>query len=152
MKLQTTLGLIIFCYMSACTDIKKTDTLNKTISIQTDSITTLKNKTDSLNKLTINLKAELNFWFEEEEINKLKEKGILNPEKDITDNLIENTQLIPYPGVLGGTMRIGNIKLLGDRWVIAYFADGHIDGQMILRYIIKKDSTIGWVVIDHYIN
>ncbi|HSN59803.1 MAG TPA: hypothetical protein VLR49_02630, partial [Ferruginibacter sp.] len=86
MKLQTTLGLIIFCFMSACTDIKKTDALNKTISKQTDSIRTLKNKTDSLNKLTNDLKAELNFWFEEEEINKLKEKGILNPEKDITDN------------------------------------------------------------------
>ena len=138
--------------MSACTDIKKTDSLNKTISIQTDSIRILKNKIDSLHKLTIDFKTELNSWFTEEEINKLKEKGILYPEKEIINNLLKNTQLIPYPGVLGGTMRIGNVKLLGDRWVIAYFDDGHIDGQMILRYIITKDSTIKWIVMDHYIN
>jgi len=138
--------------MFACTDIKKTDSLNKTISIQTDSIRILKNKIDSLHKLTIDFKTELNSWFTEEEINKLKEKGILYPEKEIINNLLKNTQLIPYPGVLGGTMRIGNVKLLGDRWVIAYFDDGHIDGQMILRYIITKDSTIKWIVMDHYIN
>jgi len=73
--------------MSACTDIKKTDSLNKTISIQTDSIRILKNKIDSLHKLTIDFKTELNSWFTEEEINKLKEKGILYPEKEITNNL-----------------------------------------------------------------
>jgi len=63
----------------------------------------LKNKIDSLHKLTIDFKTELNSWFTEEEINKLKEKGILYPEKEIINNLLKNTQLIPYPGVLGAS-------------------------------------------------
>ncbi len=151
MKSRTYIVLFILCIISGCTDTQKTDSLNKTISLPTDSIGKLKNKIDSLNKMTIDLESKLNSWFTEQEIDILRRKGIQNPEKEITDNLYKNTKLIPYSGVLGGKMRIGDVKLLGDRWAIAYFDDGHIDGEMLLRYKITKDSTIKWSVIDHYL-
>ncbi|HPN57965.1 MAG TPA: hypothetical protein PLU11_02290 [Chitinophagaceae bacterium] len=138
--------------MSACTGNKETNSLNQLVSQKTNSLKILQNKIDSLRNESIELKEELNEWFTEIEIDKLRAKGIQHPEQEITIDLLNKPNLIPYLGVLGGTMRFGDIKLLGDRWVVAYFADGHIDGEMILRYTITKDLKIKWTVIDHYLN
>ena len=146
---------IFACFLfaiSACTNTTQTDLLSKTTLRQTDSIKILKHTIDSLTIRTVDLEAKANLWFTDEDINELKQKGIQSPEKEIIGNLFENTQMIPYYGTLGGKMWIGDVKLLGDRWAIAYFQDGHIDGEMILRYRITKDSTIKWTVIDHYLN
>jgi hypothetical protein len=40
------------------------------------------------------------------------------------------------------------IHILNEKWVFAYFEDGHIAGAMLLRYEIDEDGNIGWEVLD----
>ena len=121
------------------------------VSLQSDSIKILKIKVDTLSKQINDLKEDLHYWFSETEIDQIKEKGISEPEKYITDNLFNNPKLIPYSGVLGGTMRFWKVTLLGDRWAIAYFEDGHVAGRVLLKYTIKKDNSIKWTIMDQYL-
>lgn len=44
-----------------------------------------------------------------------------------------------------------DIRVLGRRWVVAGFGDGHIAGRMLLRYGIGTDETIRWQVVDGYL-
>jgi hypothetical protein len=69
-------------------------------------------------------------------------------------NDLKNRQdLIPYEGVLGGTMGFyddNQIHVLNYRWVYARFEDGHIGGEILLEYNISEDGTIKWKVIDSF--
>jgi len=74
--------------------------------------------------------------------------------KDIINDLMKHPKLIPYDGVLGGTMGFYDpegIHMLSGRWVFAGFDDGHINGYMLLSYSIK-DGKISWEVIDSYLD
>lgn len=74
--------------------------------------------------------------------------------KDIINDLMQHPELIPYDGVLGGTMGfydLESIQVLSDRWVYAGFDDGHINGYMLLSYRIN-DGKISWEVIDSYLD
>ncbi len=87
-------------------------------------------------------------------IAELREKGLKDPVKEIRADLMNRNELIPYKGVLGGTMRFASeidIHILSTRWVRAYFEDGHIDGWMLLEYHISEEGTISWEVIDSYL-
>ncbi|RPI73120.1 MAG: hypothetical protein EHM47_06755 [Ignavibacteriales bacterium] len=105
-------------------------------------------RNDNLNKLLHNGKDEslnnisLTSW----DIERLKKKGLSNPVRDIITDLTEHTKLIPYEGVLGGTMRFYDreIRILNSKWVFAYFEDGHIAGEMLLEYNVDNDGTINW--------
>lgn len=73
--------------------------------------------------------------------------------QDIINDLMKHDELIPYEGVLGGKMNFYSEKdifVLSDKWVLAYFEDGHIGGNMLLEYSIKDDK-ISWKVIDSYV-
>ena len=86
-------------------------------------------------------------------INPLKQQGFNGSLEDIINDLMEHNELIPYDGVLGGTMGFydrDNIYVLSDKWVFAYFDDGHINGYMLLSYSINN-GTISWKVIDSYL-
>jgi hypothetical protein len=89
---------------------------------------------------------------QEFEIEQLKEKGLQNPIEDIKQDLINRKDLIPYKGILGGTMGFyyEGIHVISTEWVAAYFEDGHINGIMLLRYNVLKDGKIRWSVIDSY--
>ncbi|HHV64455.1 MAG TPA: DUF4362 domain-containing protein [Peptococcaceae bacterium] len=74
--------------------------------------------------------------------------------KEIINDLMQHPELIPYEGVLGGTMGFydpESILVLSDRWVFAGFDDGHINGYMLLSYRIS-DGKISWEVIDFYLD
>lgn len=73
-----------------------------------------------------------------------------NPQ--IIDDLTKHSELIPYKGVLGGKMGFykEDIFVISDKWVLAYFEDGHIGGNMLLEYSVK-DENIFWKVIDSYL-
>ena len=86
-------------------------------------------------------------------ITPLKQQGFEGSLEDIINDLMEHNELIPYDGVLGGTMGFydrDNIYVLSDKWVFAYFDDGHINGYILLNYSINK-GTISWKVIDSYL-
>lgn len=66
---------------------------------------------------------------------------IENPEDFISSNLREQTELIPLEAVLGGTMAFRRIEVLNEKWVMATYDDGHIQGQAIYEYrLIPEDS------------
>ena len=76
------------------------------------------------------------------------------PHKDMINDLRKHPELIPFDGVLGGTMGFYDpegIHILSDRWVFAGFDDGHINGYMLLSYSIN-DEKISWEVIDSYLD
>ena len=78
-----------------------------------------------------------------------------DPLHTICRDLLAKPELIPYDGVLGGTMGYldqNNIRILNDKWVVARFEDGHISGKMLLRFEIDNDSKISWKVIDSYLD
>lgn len=81
----------------------------------------------------------------------LEINNIDNPIDYLKKDLIKRKDLIPYKGVLGGTMGFydeNNIHVLNRRWVFAHFEDGHIGGQVLLEYEILKDGKINWKVMD----
>ncbi len=84
----------------------------------------------------------------------LQRKGFIGQVKDIVADLKLHSELIPYKGVLGGTMGFygdNDIYVLSNRWVFASFSDGHISGCMLLRYDINNGS-ISWQVINSYLD
>jgi hypothetical protein len=83
----------------------------------------------------------------------LKINNIDDPISYLKKDLMKRKNLIPYKGVLGGTMGFydeNNIHVLNRRWVYAHFEDGHIGGQILLEYDILKDGKINWKVIDAF--
>jgi len=84
----------------------------------------------------------------------LQKKGLQDPVNDLVSDLQQHPELIPHGGVLGGTMGFGfpdKIHVLTDRWVLAYFEDGHIAGWMLLEYQVARGGRITWRVIDSYV-
>ena len=71
--------------------------------------------------------------------------------EDPTDVLFRtlDNSLIPYEGVLGGTMGFwrDDFLILNDRWAYAYFEDGHIGGYLLLEYTVVDDQ-VSWKVIN----
>lgn len=87
------------------------------------------------------------------DIRQLKEKGLPDPVDDLQTDLAGHPELIPHEGVLGGTMHFykDEIYVLTDRWVLAYYEDGHISGYAWMQYTVKSGSRITWNVLDSYI-
>jgi len=84
----------------------------------------------------------------ESDIQKLKKKGLRNPEADLMNDLSrKQRELIPAKGVLGCTMSIRDSRILTDRYAMAYYEDGHNGGYMILKYEVSN-GNITWKVVD----
>jgi hypothetical protein len=89
------------------------------------------------------------------ELDELKKKGLKQPAADLVADLQKHPELIPYKGVLGGTMAFGfqeKIHVLTDKYTLAYFEDGHVAGWMILEYSVAKGGKVFWRVIDSYLD
>jgi hypothetical protein len=84
------------------------------------------------------------------DVNSLREKGLNNPEINLRDDLISKQDILLPKGTLGGTMAIREVKILNDRYTLAYFEDGHNGGYMLLRFSIEPDKRINWKVLDYY--
>ena len=78
----------------------------------------------------------------------LKSRGLENPEEDLKRDLLQNRNIIPQEGVLGGTMHFTEegIQVMNRKWVLAYFEDGHNAGNALLTYTINN-GKITWRVI-----
>jgi hypothetical protein len=88
------------------------------------------------------------------ELEELQKKGLADPIRDLVADLQKHPELIPHEGVLGGTMAFGfpqKIHVLTDRYVLAYFEDGHIAGWMLLTYDVARGGRITWQRIDSYV-
>ena len=116
----------------------KNDSLKKEIVV-------LKSVNDSLLKLG---QAGENLWFDKDfNGTHLTRKGIKNPEKFVESSLRKRTDLIPSEAVFGGTMNFGKIQLLGNKWVIADYNDGHIQGRSIYEYQLNDKKELIFKVL-----
>ncbi len=73
----------------------------------------------------------------------------------LVEDLLNRPELIPYEGVLGGTMGFyteDNIRVLDNHWIYAHFEDGHIGGAMLLAYRKRADGQIEWYILDSYLD
>ncbi len=81
------------------------------------------------------------------ETDELERKGLKDPVTEIKSDLMNHTELIPYPGTMGGTMRFtgpASIILLSGGYAHARFEDGHLGGECLLEFTVKPDATIQW--------
>lgn len=70
---------------------------------------------------------------------------------NVAGDLMRHPELIPFTGVLGGTMGFQDprdIHVLTTRLVRAYADDGHIVGWMLLEFTPGKDGALAWKVLD----
>jgi hypothetical protein len=89
------------------------------------------------------------------DIAQLARQGISNPEEDLASDLKQHRELIPYEGVMGGTMGFysnEDIHVLTSRWILASFEDGHIGGHMLLEYRVDPGGEIRWKVLSAYLD
>lgn len=73
-----------------------------------------------------------------------------NPRETILEDLLSQRDLLPWEGVLGGTMKIQDprdVWFLGPSWCMAYVEDGHIGGYMLLSYEMGKPK-VSWKLLD----
>ena len=86
----------------------------------------------------------------EADVSRLEKKGLQNPELDLKNDLLKKPNLIPAKGTAGGTMAFRDIRILNDRYALAYFEDGHNGGNMLLKYTVSN-GAVSWKVLDSYI-
>jgi hypothetical protein len=81
------------------------------------------------------------------QVDDLRRQGVADPVPTLVADLQRHPKLIPYEGVLGGTMGFYDstqIHVLNDRWVYAYFEDGHVSGYGLFEYSIGDSGQIEW--------
>ncbi|MBE0422347.1 MAG: hypothetical protein IBX66_00240 [Lutibacter sp.] len=116
----------------------KNDSLEKEIVL-------LKSVNDSILKIE---NVVENLWFDKDFNGAhLTRKGITNPEEFVENALRKRTDLIPFEAVLGGTMNFGKIQLLGNKWIIADYSDGHIQGRSIYEYRIDDEKALTFKIL-----
>jgi len=91
------------------------------------------------------------------ELGRLRSKhGASSSARDLlAQDLLRHTELIPFEGILGGTMGFfgpDNLWFLRGKQVVAYFEDGHVGGHMLLKYRITEDGQIVWKVIKAFLS
>lgn len=92
--------------------------------------------------------ATENYWFiSAYNGSRLSRLGITNPEKFVENALRKRVDLIPSEAVLGGTMNFGKIQLLGNKWVIADYNDGHIQGRTIFEYLVNDKKAVEFKIL-----
>lgn len=64
--------------------------------------------------------------------------SITNPEELLTKSLNNKPELIPEEGVLGGTMHFINFEILNERYILAEYEDGHIQGKALYSYSLSE--------------
>lgn len=147
-----TLIILTTLVLFSCTEKKKSETepleINRTeeLQVKVDSLIVVN---DSLAEVLAVENPKSNYWFDDLYDGKeLLRNGIAKPADFIESSLRKKPELIPIKGVLGGTMRFGNIEPLGNKWVIAYFDDGHIEGRALYKYKLKKDGELEFEIMD----
>lgn len=140
------IGISIFACVSCSGDDQPGRSQKQVDSLKT-KLNSAEHLADSLQQVVDEGQME-NPWFNASlEGRTLLRKGIENPETHIKQSLREKPELIPLEPVLGGTMRFTNIQVLGSRWVIAEYEDGHVMGRTIYKYAIESSGDIRFTEI-----
>ncbi|GAU78502.1 hypothetical protein [Fusibacter sp. 3D3] len=159
--------LLFVLYLSSNVALKEARNLNITLN---EALLTLKTsstaQTDQLNESVIKLQDELDALttehstlsqsyealliklpiIDEFELSLIEKMGITDPNQ-LSEDLMNKPELIPYEGVLGGTMAFTQVYLISDQWAFAKFEDGHIMGSGLYQYKVGSDHSITWELV-----
>jgi hypothetical protein len=136
--------LLISLLILSCNKQKDTDIEN--LKSQND---TLIKKNDSLILKIKELELKANYWFDEELQSKdFLKKGIKDSKSFIENSLQKKPELIPLKAVLGGQMDFGNIQILGNKYIIAGYSDGHIEGKSIYIYKLNNKGDLEFKILN----
>lgn len=146
------LGIVVL--LASCDDTGRAGgrSLKDSILLYKDSMRKTHNRISALEKTRDSLIFQNNYWFDDIISEDVKQLGIPNPDSFVVADLLNRQELVPEQGILGGTMRFTNVKLLGDRWAIAEMDDGHIMGYVLLKYQVLPGKKLRWSIIDYYID
>jgi hypothetical protein len=140
--------IIILFFFSIISCEKQNNDANLVVEKLKSENSFLKQKNDSLNKELKKSILKGNYWFDSGYGGIiLKNKGINNPEKYIENSLREKPELIPLEPTLGGKMTFDNIQILGEKWIIANYSDGHVQGRTIYSYKLNKNNKLEFKVL-----
>lgn len=145
--------IVISCYSESIQSLKENAAkLEENSMMRSREYAELRREADSLKSQLSELKEykERLPYSDEMLIQKLGFTGFNGEIEDIENDLRMHPELIPYPGVLGGTMGYAGIRVLSDKWVLAYYEDGHIDGYMMVSYK-WNGSGFQWKLVDSYL-
>jgi len=152
MRKISILLIVGFLALSCKDEVTKSENLpdiKAQLTLKNDSlekeIVLLKSLNDSL--INTNQSAENNWFDKDFNGAHFTRQGIANPEEFVEKALKKRTDLIPSDAVLGGTMSFGKIQLLGNRWVIADYSDGHIQGRSIYEYRLNDKKELIFKVL-----
>ncbi len=141
--------LIVICFLAISCEKQ-----NKDANVFQKENVLLKKTNDSLKrKLEIAEEAiiilqDSDVWYDSENDNAdFKKKGIANPQNFISDELRKRPELIPMKPALGGTLSFGNIQLLGSKFLIAFYEDGHVQGKSIYSYKLNDSGHLEFKII-----
>ena len=84
------------------------------------------------------------------EVAELKKLGLEDPPSDLRSDLAAHGELIPFEGVVGGTMNFydrAGIVLLPGHYVYAQGDDGHILVHAVLSYEVAPGGKITWKLL-----
>lgn len=70
-------------------------------------------------------------------------------EEALVASLVEQTDLLPVKGTLGGTARFepSSQWVITPTWVLAHWSDGHTGGYVVARYQLT-DGELRWLAVD----
>lgn len=145
-------GLLILLLLSAVFLGFRVLHLNSKVNEIQSKYPRLQERVDSLNirmRLPVNGES-FSGLLSRYDLSQLRQKGLANPVEDLKTDLLGKPELIPDEGILGGTMQFypEHIYILSSQWVMAYYDDGHIAGQMLLKYSVEPGGKITWKVLD----
>jgi hypothetical protein len=146
--------LLIYLVLSFSGD-RETGLLEKRLAMLEQRESVCIERNDSLAGVIQEMKVTLAVppFLDNRQIENLKKRGLSSPVKDLRDDLVGHAGIINLDAVHGGKMGFyfrDGITILNERWVFAYFEDGHIAGALLLKYEIDPDGKITWHVLDEY--
>ncbi|MCG2430400.1 hypothetical protein [Aequorivita xiaoshiensis] len=147
MKSKLIVLSLLLLTLIACNNNRSSDSILQnridSLQIQNDSLTEVLTAKTAVTENT----DSPQWYYPETDSRKLLDLGVEDPGKHIKQALRENKDLIPMDAVLGGTMHYNNIQLLGDKWIIADFEDGHVYGKAIFEYTLLEDDKLNFKII-----
>ena len=139
--------LFTFLFLLSCVD-EKTSPEMESLHQRIDSLTTAleqeKQLRDSL-QMTIkevdSVKGGYPLFFGK------KYEGIEDPEGFIKNQLQNQPDKIPLSPVLGGNMEFRKIDIISEKWLLAIYDDGHVQGKAIMQYELQPDGSVKYTVV-----
>ena len=153
MRKLKVITIVIILLNISCDEVNRTENLLYKVDELKNENDSLKKENQKLKKTTDSLKGkkdtEINYWFDNDyEASAFKNIKIDNPEKFIENKFRKRTDLIPIKATLGGNMKFGKIQILGEKWLIAEYDDGHIQGKSIYSYKLNSNKEIDFKILE----